>query len=116
MTRFQRATQILRWLRTEFPLPENLRLELKDEITYGGDPCYGLTDQVNGKTVIYMSNKMNRTTSQMIETLIHEAAHAELFDKGLGIMHGDRFWKHFGRMMDAYEHHGKLDSLSFDKE
>lgn len=116
MTRFQRATQVLRWLKTEFPLPANLRLELKESITYEGEECYGLTDKVGEKTVIFLSNKLNRTKAQMIETLIHEAAHAELFDKGLGIMHGDRFWKHYGRMMDAFEHHGKLDSLSFEKE
>lgn len=116
MTRFQRATQVLKWLQTEFPLPKPLRLELKDRIFYKGEECWGLTDRVGEKMVIYLSDKLCRTTPQMIEVLIHEAAHAELFDKGLGILHGDRYWKHYGRMMDAFEHHGKLDSQSFGRE
>lgn len=101
---------------TEFRLPADLRLELKPSIMYEGRPCWGLTYPVNERMTIFLSDKMNPRTCDMIETVIHEAAHAELYEKGLGIQHGDRFWKHFGRMRDAFEHHGELDSRSFPKD
>lgn len=116
MNRFERAEQVLRWLKTEFPIPAETRMELRSRIIYEGEECLGLTGEDSRGLVIFLSERQNRTKAQMIETLIHEAAHAELYYEGLGIMHGDRYWRHFGRMMDAYEHHGKMDSQAFGEE
>ena len=30
-----------------------------------------------------------------------------------GLLHGDRFWRVYGRMADAYEHHRFMDSRTF---
>jgi len=66
--------------------------------------------------VILLSRKSCPTVQSTVETLIHEAAHAhaELWDKGLGFYHGDQFWIRYGRMQDAYDHHGWSDSKSFE--
>lgn len=115
MTRFQRATQVARWAMTEFKIPQDLRLELKLRIFYQNEECWGLTYPVNGRMTIFLSDKMNPRTCDMVETVIHELTHAELYDQGLGIQHGPKFWKHYGRQRDAFDHHGKLDSLAFPK-
>lgn len=113
--RFERAVQVLRWLKTEFPLDRVRRIEwiedLRDE---DGEQLCGRVVERGKGLVILMSEKSCPTISTTIETLLHEAAHAELWDAGLGYYHGDRYWIHFGRMSDAYEHHGFSDSRTFE--
>lgn len=103
--------QIARWLRSEFRLPDDMTLELVDSID--GPDTLGEVVERGDRLVIRISNKMCRAVHQKIETLIHEAAHVKLWDKGLGFLHGPVFWTTFGEMMDALDHHGHEDSRSF---
>lgn len=54
--------------------------------------------------------------NEAVETTIHEAAHVKLWEKGLGHAHGPKFWTMYGRMMDSFDHHGHLDSKTYDVE
>ena len=78
-----------------------------------GETTLGQTLEVRGRLTIQISEAGCRTRTQAIETTLHEAAHAKLWEEGTGLLHGDRFWRVFGRMADAYEHHGFMDSQAF---
>lgn len=113
--RFERAVQILRWLRDEFPLERLKRIEWQNElIDDDGCVCHGWVVERGDDLVIQLSEKECRSRSVTIETVIHEAAHASLWDDGLGYFHGDKFWIRYGRMQDAYDHHGWSDSQSYE--
>lgn len=112
--RWERAIQVLRWLTDEFRLPK-VRFEVVDEID--GDEALGETAELeDGRLVISISAKMCRSVNEVVETTIHEAAHAKLWDKGLGQCHGPKFWTTYGRMMDAFDHHGHIDSKTYPTE
>lgn len=108
--RWERAVQVLRWLKDEFNLPD---IQLRVETEIDGDETMGQVEEIDGRLVIFLSAKMNRSVDETINTVIHEAAHAKLWHKGLGHLHGPVFWKTYGRMMDAMDHHGHLDSRTF---
>lgn len=112
--RYDRSVQVLRWLKTEFPLERLKRIEWKPELKDGKDDCHGWVVERGDDLIIQLSDSLCRTRSQSIETVIHEAAHASLWDAGLGYFHGDKFWIRYGRMQDAYDHHGWSDSQSFE--
>ena len=113
--RWERAVQVLRWLREEFDLPKDLGFRVDSEID--GDEAIGETIEVDGgRLCVCLSAKMCRSVNEAVETTIHEAAHVKLWDKGLGQLHGPKFWTTFGRMMDAFDHHGHLDSKSYSVE
>lgn len=109
---WERCVQVARWLRSEFKLPEDMTLELVDNID-GPDVLGEVVERSGGRLVIKISNKMCRSVHQKIEVLIHEAAHVKLYDRGLGYLHGPVFWTTFGEMMDAFDHHGHEDSRAF---
>ncbi len=115
--RFERATQIVRWLKTEFKM-DSLKQLLWVDILLDEDGksqlCGCVEEEDNGDLVITLSKRACSTRQLTIDTVIHEAAHAALWDTGLGMLHGDKFWKRYGRMMDAFEHHGHMDSKTFD--
>ena len=114
--RFERAVQVLRWLKSEFPLARVKRLEWVDDLRdEDGDELCGRVVERGRDLVILLSRRSCPTTQSTVETVIHEAAHAhaELWDEGLGFYHGDAFWIRYGRMQDAYEHHGWSDSRAF---
>lgn len=110
-TRWERATQVLRWLKEEFDLPKDLRFEVVDQIE--GDTVLGCVVEINERLVVRISARMCRSVNETLDVVIHEAAHAKLWHKGLGHLHGPKFWTTFGRMMDAFDHHGHLDSRSY---
>ena len=103
--RFERATQIVRWLKTEFKM-DSLKQLLWVDILLDEDGksqlCGCVEEEDNGDLVITLSKRACST------------AHAALSGTGLGMLHGDKFWKRYGRMMDAFEHHGHMDSKTFD--
>ena len=109
--RWERAVQVLRWLKEEFDLPPGLQLRVESEID--ADEVMGQVEEQDGVLVIFVSAKMNRSVDETLNTVIHEAAHAKLWAKGLGHLHGPVFWRTYGRMMDAFDHHGHLDSRTF---
>lgn len=117
--RYERCVQVLRWLNEEFELAEEgaLRFEWKTNLEpnkkTGKDSIYGITFERGGRLVIALSSQSCRTHAQAVETLIHEAAHVKLWDTGRGLLHGPEFWKVFGEMMDAFEHHGYEDSKGY---
>ena len=112
--RHERAIQVLRWLKTEFRIDRLKRIEWKPFlIDENGDQCHGWVVERGDDLIIQLSYKLCRTKSETIETVIHEAAHAYLWDKSLGYFHGDPYWIRFGRMRDAYDHHGWSDSQTF---
>ena len=116
--RRDRCIQILSWLKEEFDLPA-CRFEWMESIDWyegKGEMTLGQTLEVRGNLTIQISEAGCRTKSQAIETTIHEAAHVKLWEEGTGFLHGDKFWRCYGRMADAYEHHGFMDSqaLPFD--
>lgn len=102
---------MLRWLIHEFNLPEDLRIELVDQID--GNETLGRVIERNGRLVVQLSKRMCRTVNEMVETTMHEAAHAKLFHEGLGHLHGPVFRRVHGEMLDAFEHHGALESRAF---
>lgn len=114
-SKWDRCRQILAWAKTEFPIPEDTEIRTAPRIFYEGDECQGLTgrDHEDGPMVIWLSERLNPMTHVAIDTLLHEMAHAELWDSGLGIQHGRKFHRHAGDIYDAWEHHGKSDSLQF---
>jgi hypothetical protein len=109
--RWERAVQVLRWLKEEFNLPADLQLRIESEIDC--DEVMGQVEEIDGKLVIFLSAKMCRSVNETLDTTIHEAAHVKLWEKGLGHLHGPVFWKTFGRMMDAFDHHGHMDSRTY---
>lgn len=113
INRWDRAVQVLRWLRDEFRLPADLRFEVVESID-GADSLGATVESSDGRLTIQLSAKMCRSVNEAVETTIHEAAHAKLWDKGLGQLHGPKFWTTFGRMMDAFDHHGHLDSRTYE--
>jgi hypothetical protein len=115
---FERCVQVLRWLNEEFQIAEDgaWRLEFVDFIQrdeHGKESILGMVTEKGGKLVITVSAAGRFSRSHAIETVIHEAAHCKLWDTGRGLQHGPEFWKVFGRMMDAYDHHGREDSKSY---
>ena len=115
--RYDRALQVLKWLNSEFEFPRKLRLEWVEEIPRDAESPRGYLgecDEVGDRLVIRLCARSCRSRNETVETVIHEAAHAALWDQGLGYQHGPVFWKTFGQMMDAYDHHGMSDSESFD--
>lgn len=111
--RWQRAVQVLRWLKDEFNLPA-CRFEVVKSID--GSETLGCVSERGDQLVIQLSAKMCRSVNEAVEVCIHEAAHAKLWDAGLGHLHGPKFWTTFGRMMDAFDHHGHLDSRTYPTE
>lgn len=112
--RWERAIQVLRWLKEEFELPENLSFRVVDHID--GDEALGETSEEDGQLWITLSKKMCRSINETIETTIHEAAHAKLWNKGLGMLHGPKFSKIEGQMRDSFDHHGHLESRAYSVE
>jgi hypothetical protein len=113
--RHERSTQVINWLREEFDLPE-FNFEWVDAIDWmdgEGESTLGQTLEIRGELTIQISDTGCRTRTQAIETTIHEAAHVSLWEGGTGLLHGDHYWRCFGRMADAYEHHGFMDSQAF---
>ena len=116
--RFERCVQVLRWLNEEFDLFEDgsLRFEFVDMIEatpQGKDALEGCVFEHRGKLVVQISARTCRTTSHAIAVLIPEAAHIALWSTGRGLLHGDEFWRTYGRMADAYDHHGCQDSKTY---
>lgn len=109
--RWERAVQVLRWLKDEFNLPADLQLRIETDID--GEEVLGTAEEIDGRMVISLSAKMCRSVNEVVETVIHEAAHVKLWHKGLGHLHGPAYWRQYGKMMDAFDHHGHLDSRSY---
>lgn len=109
--RWERATQVFRWLVHEFDLPADLEIEFTAEID--GDECLGDVVERGGRLLVRLSQRMIRTQTEAVETTIHECAHVHLYRAGVGHFHGPRFWSIYGQMMDAYDHHGFQDSRAF---
>lgn len=112
--RWERAIQVLRWLKEDFDLPKDLCFRIDSEID--GDEALGETVEEDGRLTICLSAKMCRSVNEAVETVIHEAAHAKLWEKGLGQLHGPKFWTTYGRMMDSFDHHGHLESRAYSVE
>lgn len=112
--RWERAVQVLRWLIDEFNLPKDMRLEVVSSID--GDETLGCVFESGDRLVIRLSAKMCRSVNEAVDVCIHEAAHAKLWEKGLGHLHGPKFWTTYGRMMDSFDHHGHLDSRTYPVE
>ncbi len=113
--RIERSVQVFRWLESEFDFPNKLSLrwisDTRDDEYPDG--LMGYTTKEGRRNVIYLCHRNCRGHGQAIETLIHEAAHAYLWNQGLGYLHGPVFWQAFGEMMDAYDHHGRTESRAF---
>lgn len=113
--RIDRSVQVLRWLLDEFDFPRKLSLLWLDEIEGDADSplgYHGFVREKGKRLEIVMCAKANRTRSETIESVIHEAAHAYLWNEGLGFQHGPKFWQVFGEMRDAFDHHGYIDSAT----
>lgn len=116
--RFERCVQVLRWAIEEFEVEEGtLRLEWVSMLSpckrTGREQLYGETTEGRGKIIIRLSARSCATRSQAVETLLHEFAHALMWSTGRGLLHGPEFWQVFGRISDAYDHHGHEDSKSY---
>ena len=114
--RFDRSTQVARWLLHEFPVSQPVSIEWVDRIKPDSESphgYHGYVDETRGRLTIHLCAATNRTRSQAVESTIHEYAHAYLWEEGFGLCHGPRFWDVFGRLMDAYEHHGSVESAAY---
>jgi len=118
--RFERCVQIARWLNHEFDIwePGAVKLEWVDgiHIEDGKEWVCGVTFERGNKLIVQLSTRGCRTRSEAIDTLIHEAAHVQLWDVNRGLRHGKEFWVTFGRFMDAYHERGFDDSKSYAVE
>lgn len=112
--KWERAVQVLRWLIEEFNLPDDIRIELVDDIDDGD--TFGQVVERAGRYIIQLSSRACRTKHDMVYNTMHEAAHVFLQRHGLGDFHGPTFWTTFGMMVDAYDHHGHQDSQAFPTE
>ena len=119
--RWERVTQVARWLNEEFDLYEEgavlLRVEKVIEPDPGGrETTMGLTFEHRGRLVVALSERGCRTTHDAVSTILHEMAHVALWDTGRGLKHGKEFWITYGRFDDAYTERGYLDSQSYSVE
>lgn len=112
--RWERAVQVLRWLKEDFDLPKDLGFRVVEDVD--GDEALGETVEKCGRLTICLSAKLCRSVNETVETTIHEAAHVKLWEKGLGQLHGPKFWTTYGRMMDAFALYGHLDSKTYSVE
>lgn len=110
--RFDRSVQVLRWLLSEFEFPRKMKLRWLSQIPPDKNSPHGYHGYVHekGKKLeIVMCAKSNRSRIGTIHSIIHEAAHAYLWDEGLGMQHGPRFYQVYGEFQDAFDHHGYID-------
>lgn len=113
--RWERAVQVLRWLKEDFDLPKDLRFEVVTDID-GYEALGEATETEAGVLVIRLSASMCRSVNEAVETVIHEAAHIKLWERGLGQLHGPKYWTTFGRMADAFALYGHLESRAYSCE
>jgi hypothetical protein len=78
-----------------------------------GGETFGELIERKGRYVILLSKRACRSRHDHVYNVMHEAAHLYLQRHGLGDQHGPAFWQQFGAMVDAYDHHGHIDSLSY---
>lgn len=109
--RWERAVQVLRWLKEDFDLPKDLQFRVVEDID--GDEALGETVEEGGRLSVCLSAKMCRSVNEVVETTIHEAAHVKLWGRGLGQLHGPKFWTTYGRMMDAFALYGHQESRAY---
>lgn len=108
---WERAVQVGRWLKAEFRLPDNMGMELVEDIDDG--ETFGRVIERDGRLIILLSRRACRSRNDYVVNTIHEAAHVALQQHGVGDLHGPAFWRMYGKMMDAFDHHGFLDSQSY---
>lgn len=108
---WERAVQVMRWLKAEFALPADLGMELVDDID-GGD-TFGQVIMRKGKLIVQLSRRACKTRHDYVLNAIHEAAHVALQQHGVGDYHGPQFWQMYGQMVDAFDHHGHDDSKAY---
>lgn len=116
--RWQRCNQILAWSKTEFEIPPETLIVVAPKVIYKGDKCAGLTGRGGrgGGMRIALSSSALPNEFCAVLVLLHELAHAELYDEGFGILHGPRYHERAGIIHDAWEHHGISDSDNFPTE
>lgn len=112
--RWERAAQVLHWITEEFALPGDPFVEVATDVD--GDESFGEVKDRSGRFAVRLSRKLCRSVAQTVETTIHEAAHIKLYRRGLGHFHGPVFWKTYGEMADAFDHHGFQDSRTYPTE
>lgn len=98
----------MRWLVDEFDLPKNIRMELVDDIDDG--ETFGQVLSRRGRLVVQLSRRACKTTHDYVYNTIHEAAHVKTYKRRMKHDHDDPFWETHGRMVNAYDEHGKEEA------
>lgn len=112
--RWERAAQVLNWLKKDFDLPGDPFLEVADSVD--GDESFGEIKARGDRFAIRISRRLCTTIHLAVEVTIHEAAHVKLYRRGLGHFHGPAYWQTYGEMMDAFNNYGFQDSRAYPTE
>lgn len=65
------------------------------------------------RLIVQLSKRACVRRHDYVLNAIHEAAHVALQQHGVGDYHGPAFWQMYGRMVDAFDHHGHDDSKAY---
>lgn len=113
-SKWGRAIQVMRWLVDEFDLPKNLRMELVDDIDNG--KTFGQVVSRRGRLVVQLSSRACKTTHDYVYNTIHEAAHVKTYRRRMKHDHADPFWQTHGRMVNAFDERGNVESANYAAE
>lgn len=121
--RWQRATQVLRWIEANWPIGRPVRIEWVDLIIdeAAEDECYGQCYREGRSIVIEIARRRNPTAKDTIDTLIHECVHAILWPTASAeerqAHHPPAFWAQYGEIRDRFDHdHGWEESKEYPTE
>lgn len=114
--RYERCRQVLRWILAEWPAGRRVQLDFAKKLEDGiAGECY------RERRTIVIRLLDQRCCRCLIDTLIHEAAHAILWPVSLAELrvehHGPEFWALYGQITDRFDHdHGAEQSMDYPTE
>lgn len=108
--RWERATQVMRWIEANWPIGRPVRIKFPDIIIDEDtlEPCEGQCYREGREIVIEIAKRMNPLTRIVVDTVIHECAHAILWPparaEGRQAHHPPAFWAQYGEIRDRFDH------------
>ena len=106
-----RSRQILKWCQESWPAPYPVRLRWVKDLVDSDEECPHYHAECNREgsvIVIRLSKRLVRSYAEMIDTLLHEYAHArdtkhqKLEDKLKRAHHGPEWGMYYAEMYSAY--------------
>lgn len=123
--RFQRCSQVLRWMEDKWPCGRKVNLVWKKEVIdeEDGAQLFGQTYRKDRHLVIELSERKNRDWITSLSTLRHEYVHCVLWGVA-SVEHSDKishhpnhFYSLLGEIENTFEHlGGHEESSSYSAE